>query len=111
MKQRPAGELSPPHPLEATHTPEALGDLPFEVERSGGRSVQEGAIRPRRELGTAEADVVVPVARVVPVAAGSPDVPGVVVPGTAPEDAVGGRFDRPPGSLNQILPCPSRAGR
>jgi hypothetical protein len=46
-------------------------------------------------LGTAEADDVGPEALVVPAPASSPDVPGVAEPGTAPEDAVGGRFPPP----------------
>ena len=45
------------------------------------------------ELGTAKAEADVPEARLVPTAAGGPDVPGPDEPGTVPENAVGGRLN------------------
>src|SRR5271157_3336349 len=67
--------------------------------RTGRRSVQEGAVRLRRELGTAEAQVVVPVRGLVVVAVRRAHVLRVVVPRAAPDQAVGRRFDRHPKTI------------
>src|SRR4051812_31864067 len=92
----PTGEGSPAHPRSATETPVGATHWPSWKRRTGGRSVQEGAIPLRRELGTAKAQVVVPVRRLVGVPVRRPHVLRVVVPGTAPDHAGGRRFDRPP---------------
>ena len=63
--------------------------------RTGRRSVQEGAIRLRRELGEAAANVVVPVRRIV-VLRYAAHVPRVVVPRAAPDHTIGGRYDQHP---------------
>ena len=70
--------------------------------RTGRWSVQEGAIRLRRELGKAAADVVVPVRRLVVVAVRRAHIPRVAVPRAAADHAVGKRFDRRPISIRLI---------
>src|SRR5208283_5992786 len=56
-------------------------------------------VRLRRELGTAEAQVVVPVRGLVVVAVRRAHVLRVVVPRAAPDHAVGGRSDRHPKTI------------
>src|SRR4051794_39169896 len=88
--------------------------LPSRKRRTGGRSVQEGAIRLRRELGTAKAQVVVPVRGLVVVPVRGAHVLRVAVPGATPDHAVGRRSDRlpmwiRPDQASRLQTCPRLA--
>jgi hypothetical protein len=78
-------------------------------QRTGGWSVPEGAIPLSRELATAEASVIVPVARALPVRGSH--VPRVRVPRAAPKDTVGLRFDQPAAPLDATALRQARPSR